>query len=72
MVRTYFPVSRLWAAAEMAGDDLAAFANEVPMETPRRAVRDRLQSALADTASYASWPSKPSAIGRTLFLRRAL
>ena len=50
MVRTYFPVSRLWAAAEMAGDDLAAFANEVPMETPRRAVRDRLQSALADTA----------------------
>ena len=26
MVRTYFPLSRLWAAAELAGDDLAAFA----------------------------------------------
>lgn len=47
MVRGYFPLSRLWAAAEAAGDDVDLFAAEVPMAPLTGRHRDRAQAALA-------------------------
>ena len=50
MVRTFFPLSRLWAAAEAAGDDPRAFADQVPMELSRGPRHERLRAALARSA----------------------
>lgn len=47
IVRGYFPLSRLWAAAEAAGDDVDRFAAEVPIEPLRGWRRSRAQAALA-------------------------
>lgn len=44
--RVYFPLSRLWAAAEAAGNDPDAFAAAVPMD-PREFDRDRVARTLA-------------------------
>lgn len=49
MVGTYFPISRLWAATETAGDDVTEYAANVPMDVPNGSRRARLQSALAHT-----------------------
>ena len=50
MVGTFFPLSRLWAAAEVAGHDVEAFAAAVPIEPLSGRARDRLGSALVDTS----------------------
>ncbi len=47
---TFFPLSRLWAAAEVAGDDVGTFAAAVPIDPPARGARDRIGSALVHTA----------------------
>ena len=47
MVRGYFPLSRLWAAAEAAGDDVDLFASEAPLDPLSGWRRSRAQAALA-------------------------
>ena len=47
MVRGYFPLSRLWAAAEAAGDDVDLFAAEAPLAPLAGCRRSRAQAALA-------------------------
>ncbi|MFI5002018.1 MAG: hypothetical protein ACHQK9_19220 [Reyranellales bacterium] len=48
--RWYFPLSRLWAAANAAGTDVARFRDEVGGPLGRRWSSDRLGRALARTA----------------------
>jgi len=48
MVRGYFPLSRLWGAAEAAGDDVDRFVAEVPLPSLVGKQRDRARAALAE------------------------
>ncbi|MBT6512227.1 MAG: hypothetical protein HOL02_17480 [Rhodospirillaceae bacterium] len=54
MVKGYFPLSRLWAAAEAAGEDAETFFSEVPMAPLAGAAKDRLQDALKEAAARRS------------------
>ncbi len=51
MVGSYFPLSRLWAAAELAGGDPDRLAAETPMRPAKGRARDRLRRALLDVAA---------------------
>ncbi|MDA0221213.1 MAG: alpha/beta hydrolase family protein [Proteobacteria bacterium] len=61
MVRGYFPLSRLWAAAEAAGDDVDLFAAEVPMAPLQGWRRSRAQAALAHALLLRSLAEKAEA-----------
>ena len=50
MIGAYFPVSRVWAAAELADDDPDRLAAETPMPPAKGRARDRLRRALAAVA----------------------
>jgi pimeloyl-ACP methyl ester carboxylesterase len=52
LIRTYFPLSRMWAAAEAADEDVTAFAEEVPLALPRGAALERLQGVLLGVAEH--------------------
>jgi pimeloyl-ACP methyl ester carboxylesterase len=51
MVKGYFPTSRLWAAAEVAGEDPDCFFAEAPMAALEGKARDQLVAALKVASS---------------------